>query len=329
MLTTPVTGPKVWTGAEISKSTDWLHQLDAAQLRELDRIVQQLDSDAPFRPEDYPHLGALMAKVRRELTQGRGFVLLRGVPVENAALADLERLYLTLGRFLGKPISQNSYGDMLGHVRDEGKRFRTQGDTRGARGYLSNEALMFHADLGDVVGLLCVRKAIQGGQSSICSSAAVYNEILAEHPEYLPVYYRGFAFRSIEADGAPVEWRLPLYMYEQGLLSSAIRRMAVETSRLNGVPYTDLENAALEHFDRTAARADLRYDMDLEPGDIQLLNNFTTFHARTDFVDADDPAQKRHLLRLWLQLPDGRSFLRKYPTIYDGVAHTIERAASN
>lgn len=329
LLMTPVTGPSSWKAADIAATSDWLVHFDAAHVGEVDKIAKQISSIGDletFRPKDYPHLSEIMANARHHLMEGRGFVLLRGFPVKRYDLKQTELLYLALGRFLGRPISQNSYGDLLGHVRDEGKRVMTKGNTKGARGYLSNEALLFHTDLGDVVGLLCIRKSLEGGMSSISSSMTVYNQILAEHPEYLPAYYNGFPFKSVEADGAPIEWRLPVYTYHNGILSCAIRRMAIETARLNDMPYTDLENKAVEHLDRTAARQDLRYDMNLEPGDIQLLNNFITFHARTDFVDADDPAEKRHLLRLWLQLPDGRSFLRKYPTIYDGIAHTINRS---
>ena len=328
MLMTPVTGPSVWKGADIAATTDWLIRFDDAHRRELDAIAKQIhsvDDLKTLQPDRYPHLSEIMAQAHRELMQRRGFVMLRGFPVDRYDLKQIELLFLALSTFMGKPVSQNSYGDLLGHVRDEGKRVMTKGNTKGARGYLSNEALLFHTDLGDVVGLLCIRKSLEGGMSSISSSMTVYNEILAEHPEYLPAYYNGFPFKSVEADGAPIEWRLPIYTYHNGMLSCAIRRMAIETARVNGVPYTDLENKALEHLDRTAARQDLRYDMNLEPGDIQLLNNFVTFHARTNFVDADDPAEKRHLLRLWLQLPDGRSFLRKYPTIYDGIPHTIDR----
>lgn len=329
-LTTPVTGPAVWRGADIAASNDWLLSLGHEHVVELARIIataRTIDQLDALDLGGYPALGGLLRTAHHHLTENRGFALLRGFPVERFSPAEIEIGYLAIGRFLGRRISQNSYGDVLGHVRDEGKRFKTKGDTRGVRGYLSNEALLFHTDLGDVVGLLCIKKAVSGGMSSISSSMTVYNEILAEHPEYLPAYYNGFAFRSIEADGKPIEWRLPVYSYHEGKLSCAIRRMAIETARINGMPYTDLENQALEHLDRTAARADLRYDMSLEPGDIQLLNNFVTFHARTDFTDADEPAEKRHLLRLWLQLPDGRSFLRRYPTIYDGVPHTIDRAA--
>ena len=47
--------------------------------------------------------------------------------------------------------------------------------------------------------------------------------------------------------------------------------------------------------------------MDLEPGDIQLLNNSVVLHARTDFVDYEEPERRRHLLRLWLNVETGRS----------------------
>jgi hypothetical protein len=332
ILRTAVTGPSVWEGSDIANSTDWVHLLEPLHVAEIDKISTRFESIAELeglRPEEFPHLESLMGRIHEGLTQGKGFVLLRGFPIERYDLPTTERLYLALGRFLGKPVSQNSYGDILGHVRDEGKRVTAKGaNTRGARGYLSNEALLFHTDLGDVVGLLCINKAAEGGMSSISSSMRVYNEILDKHPEYLPVYYNGFAFRSVEADGVPTEWRLPIYSYHEGKLSCAMRRMAIQTARLNGLPYTDLENAALEYLDWTAARADLRYDMSLEPGDIQLLNNYVTFHARTDFVDATETAKKRHLLRLWLQLPDGRAFLRRYHTIYDGIPHTIDRATA-
>jgi hypothetical protein len=325
LLQTPVTGPSVWVGSEIATRSDWIRHFDASHVAELDCLLAALATTDAVDLADFPRLAWLLDQAHQGLTKGCGFVLLRDFPVDRYSLAQTEQLYLALGRFLGTPISQNSYGDLLGHVRDEGKRVMSTGDTRGARGYLSNEGLLFHTDLGDVAGLLCLQTSLEGGMSSVTSSMTVYNEILATHPEYIPVYYNGFAFRSVEADGAPIEWRLPIFTYHNGLLSCAIRRMAIETARINGMPYTDLENAALEYLDKTAARADLRFDMKLERGDIQLINNFITFHARTNFVDADEPALKRHLLRLWLQLPDGRSFLRIYPTIYDGVPKTIFR----
>ena len=45
---------------------------------------------------------------------------------------------------------------------------------------------------------------------------------------------------------------------------------------------------------------------DMEPGDIQIVSNFSIFHARDAFIDYSEPKLKRHMLRLWLGLPEGR-----------------------
>lgn len=326
--TQPVTGPAVWNAEQIAGSDAWRRKISQAALDELPALLATAKSET-INPEHAPRFPALMrvvSEIKVDLLEGRGFLLLQGFPVDRFTVPEIETLFLAIGRLAGKPISQNSYGELLAHVRDEGKRITTVGQVKGVRGYLSNEKLLFHTDLGDAVGLLCIRKAKEGGQSSISSSMAVYNEILRTRPDLLPVYFNGFALRSTEADGVPTEWRLPVYSYEKGVLSCAIRRAMIETSRLNGVPYTAQENEALEYLDAMAARQDLRYDMQLEPGDIQFLNNYVTFHSRTAFVDYDEPEKKRDLIRLWLQLPGGRTQMAKYPVLYDGIPATLARA---
>lgn len=319
ILNRPVEGPSAWRHTDVSGRADWLWHLDRTELEELAGLLR---TEKPAAT-DFRGLESLVRRCVNELQNGRGFVVLRGFPIDRYAEPAIERLYLALGRLMGTPVSQNSYGDIIGHVRDEGKRYRTTGDIRGARGYLSNEALLFHSDLSDVVGLLALSKALEGGLSTITSSMTIYNEALARHPEYLPVYYKGFPYLNNEAGGDQSELRVPVYTYHQGMLSFAIRRNMIETARLNGVHFSELELAALQFLDETAARPDLRLDMELEPGDIQLLNNYVIVHSRTKYTD--NPARPRHLLRLWLQLPTGRAFLSRYPTIYDGIPKTLSR----
>ncbi|VTU45390.1 Taurine catabolism dioxygenase TauD, TfdA family (plasmid) [Variovorax sp. SRS16] len=324
----PVTGPAVWNASDIARRSDWKVQFEPAAAKELPSLLEYCRANPVSEQvgaERFPALHRQMQSIRNDLLHGAGFALLRGFPVEQYPTSAVEALFLALGKLVGKPISQNSYGDVLGHVRDEGKRITTVGETKGVRGYLSNEKLLFHTDLGDAVGLLCIKQAKEGGMSSMSSSMSVYNEILASRPDLLPPLFNGFLLRSTEADGVPVEWRLPVYSYDNGVLSCAIRRAMIETSRLNGVPYTSQENEALEYLDAVAARPDLRYDMKMEPGDIQFLNNYVTFHSRTEFVDFEELEQKRHMLRLWLQFPGGRAHMAKYPVLYDGVPATLVR----
>src|ERR1700722_2909199 len=238
-----VTGPSAWTGAKARGDKDWVVRLTADHVRELQRLNDHLKKDAAasLGQHDLPALSAVMKQAHSDLTKGRGFVLLRGFPVDQFNMEEIERLYLGLGRFLGTPISQNSYGDLLTHVRDEGKKYQTTTDLKGARGYRSNEALLFHTDLGDIVGLLCIQKAPEGGRSSISSSMTVFNEAVRHHPEYIPVYFNGFPLLNLEEGGDPKEYRIPVYSEQDGVISCAIRRNTIETAKLNGVKFTDLE----------------------------------------------------------------------------------------
>jgi hypothetical protein len=323
-----VTGPSAWTGAKARGDKDWVVRLTDDHVRELQRLNDNPKNTAAtsLREDDLPALRAVMKQAHSDLTKGRGFVLIKGFPVDKFNMEEIERLYLGLGRLLGTPISQNSYGDLLTHVRDEGKKYQTTTDLKGARGYRSNEALLFHTDLGDVVGLLCIQKAVEGGRSSISSSMTVFNEAIRHHPEYIPVYFNGFPLLNLEEGGDQKEYRIPIYSEQDGIISCAIRRNTIETAKLNGVKFTDLELKALSFLDQTAAREDIRFDMDLEPGDIQLINNYITLHSRTHFTDGDTPQLKRDLIRLWLQLPDGRAYLRRFGTIYDGIPKTLSRS---
>jgi hypothetical protein len=204
---------------------------------------------------------------------------------------------------MGAPLYQNPQGEILGHVYDQG---RTYGNID-VRGYETNAYLPYHTDAGDMVGLLCLRRAVKGGISSIVSSVTVHNEILAQHPEYLGLLYNGFYYIRREAaltEHGVSERPIPVFGCRDGVVSCRYIRNQINAGAVKrDVPLTTLEKAALDFFDEQTRRPDLRLDMDLEAGDIQFINNYTTVHSRTEFVDGPEPHQKRHMLRLWLKFP--------------------------
>ena len=65
--------------------------------------------------------------------------------------------------------------------------------------------------------------------------------------------------------------------------------------------HTQIE--ALDEMARIAASPELYLDMSIGEGDIQFLNNRAILHGRTDYEDAVEIATRRHMLRLWLQMP--------------------------
>ncbi|HEX2441574.1 MAG TPA: TauD/TfdA family dioxygenase [Methylomirabilota bacterium] len=317
---TPITGPKAWRGADLATDPSWIVTFTAAELAEIDRARAAARASGralgEVTREHFP-LGALTARladVLREIHHGRGFVVLRGLPVERYSDDDVGLILWGLGRHLGSPLYQNPQGDLLGHVYDHG---RTYGNID-VRGYETNAYLPYHTDAGDMVGLLCLRRSLEGGLSSIVSSVTVHNEILAAHPEYLGLLYNGFYYIRREAaltERGISDRPIPVFGYADGMVSCRYIRNQINAGAVKReVPLTTFEKAALDFLDEQTRRPDLRLDMDLHLGDIQLINNYTILHSRTGFKDGELPHQKRHMLRLWLKFPTPWPLSAEFPT---------------
>ena len=306
----PVTGPKAWRGAELARNPAWNITLSATDLAELDRALATAKATGlPLEQITRAHfpldgMAGRLNAVLDEIYDGRGFVVLRGLPVERYRDEDVGLIFWGMGRYLGAPLYQNPKGDLLGHVFHDTTRKYGDPDVRG---YISNVYLPYHTDGCDLVGLLCLRRAPVGGLSSLVSSVTVYNEILAHHPEYLEMLYDGFYYirREEVYTGTGVsEEPVPVFGAKDGVVSCRYLRRQIDAGAARrGVPLTEMERAALDYVDELTSRPDIRLDMDFEPGDIQLCNNYTILHSRTEFVDGPEPNQKRHLLRLWLKFP--------------------------
>jgi hypothetical protein len=248
------------------------------------------------------------------MRDGRGFLVLRGLPVERHGDDEVGLIFWGLGRYLGTPLHQNPQGDLLGHVYDHG---RTYGNID-VRGYETNAYLPYHTDAGDMVGLLCLRRSLEGGLSSIVSSVTVHNEILAQHPEYLGLLYNGYYYIRREAaltERGVSERPIPVFGNQDGVVSCRYIRNQINAGAVKReVPLTTFERAALDFLDEQTRRPDLRLGMDLQAGDIQFINNYTILHSRTGFVDGPEPDQKRHMLRLWLKFPKPWPLSDEFPT---------------
>ena len=261
-----------------------------------------------FGKADFP-LNAQALKLPQhanELENGRGFMLMRGLPIERYSDDDINIIYYGIGLHLGEPVRQNPKGELLGSVMNVG-------DTRlkTTRVYETNLYLPYHSDPSDVVGLLCVRKAKSGGVSSLVSVAAVYNEILEHHPEFLGLYYRPMYFAHL---CEPLPSLSPIFSHHQGKLSCRYLRQYIELGHeIREQPLSKVEFEALDLFDSIIHKASIRVDMMLEPGDIQFANNYAVLHSRTEFEDDANPALHRKLLRLWLKMPNAQTLAPEFP----------------
>lgn len=265
-----------------------------------------------------PTLAPLLEQIGRELEQGCGIVRLRGLPVQKYSSAELETLFMGICRHLGVPVYQNSHGQILRQICDEGSEVGSRyGQLDSAHGvFLSSRArtastaeLRFHTDRTDVVGLLCVGRASSGGVSKVASTVAVHNQILARRPDLLELLYQDY-YRSRlgeETGGERVVYALPIFAVRDGKFTSHYSRTYIEAAQL--LPeVTKMSDAQWEALDLLAEIAEeICLDMVLEPGDIQLLNNHVIYHARTAFENDPQRGMERRLYRIWLCVPNNRS----------------------
>lgn len=321
-----IDGPSAWTGTELRDSDAWLFHLGEAHLAELDAAMRAT-REKPIMEigrEDFalPSLGPELAGILDELLDGRGFVLMRGLPVERYTREEVARIYWGLGAHLGRAVSQNAKGHLLGHVRNLDK------DTQdpAVRIYQTTERQTYHTDSCDVVGLLCLQKAKSGGLSSLVSSTTVYNEMVRRRPELAAALFKPFATdrRGEVPEGMQPYFMLPVFNEYEGYLSTIYQRRYIDSAqRFPEVPrLTEEEREAMDLFDSLAEDPDLHLNMAFEPGDMQFLCNHTILHDRTAFEDWPEPERRRHLLRLWLSPPRGRplppAYAQRYTTVEIG-----------
>jgi hypothetical protein len=313
VLKRPIEGAAAWRGEDLKDETSWSHRLSPAAIATIEAALATVKARGRAFPgfvrDDFPIDGELAADLRRwarELEDGRGFLLVRGLPVERWSEDDVRIVCYGLGLHMGTPVRQNPKGDLLGTVANVGDVSK-----KTTRVYETNLYLPYHSDLSDVVGLLCVRPAKAGGLSSLVSVAAVYNELLARSPEYLGLYYKPWHFAHLGEDRPTPS---PIFSVHEGRLSCRYLRQYVEVGHeLVGAPLSRVEVEALDAFDAVIHDARIRLDMMLEPGDLQFANNYAVLHSRTGFEDHDEPRLRRMMLRLWLKMPGARTLAPDFP----------------
>ena len=306
----PYSHPSAWYGKDLAKSTEWMIRLDEGELSELEAALDRVKTAGLQIPgiskADFPlpRLQPRLEEIKRELADGRGFVLLRGLPVEKLSKMDAAIMYWGLGTHLGPAFAQNAQGDVLGHVRDIGVNWKTN---MKARGYQTHMKIPFHNDSTDVVGLMCLRKARKGGESRLVSSTAIYNEFLARRPDLLDVMMQPLYVdrRGEESEGQNPYYVQPCFNFVDGRLFVRYNRTFIESAqRFPDVPrLTPRHIEAMDLMDALCDDPGICLDMGFEPGDIQLVCNYVVLHSRNDFEDWEDPDRRRHLLRLWVNIP--------------------------
>ena len=300
-----VGGPRAWLAREQRELSDWEYRLSETEVAELVDTARRLDRSTPqpigfadLTVESFPlrSVAATLRSVLEELLEGRGFALIRGVPTDELSVREGELLMWGVGLHLGIPIPQNAAGDLVVHVRDQGRRFSDPT----VRAYETSERLEYHTDSGDIAGLLCLKPAKRGGVSTIASATAIHDEMVRRRPDLAQLLHEPWLRVTLlekRIRRRAICERLGDRLYF-GYGRMYLERASQESSEIP--PLTRDQIAALDLVDELANHPDFRLDMHFSPGDIQFLNNYAILHARTEYEDWPEPERKRDLCRLWI-----------------------------
>ena len=304
----PIGSAAAWTGAGLAGDPSWVQPLTEAEREELRRAILPLRGRplAEIHKDSFPlpELQSSLRRWREELRTGRGFVLVRGVPVEACTRDDAGRLYWLLGRHLGDAVPQNGAGDLLCDIRDTG----ADPAKPSTRLYTTRAEQDFHTDAADIIGLLALKPAKSGGVSRLVSSVSVFDAVAARRPDLAPLLFDDWFFHlhGEFPPGAPAYFKMPICRWDGVHLATFFLGWYIRRAQLlDGVPkLTADQEELLALFEATANDPALYLDMEFCPGDVQWLKNSVILHKRTAYEDFDDPERKRHLLRLWLTARD-------------------------
>ncbi|MBV7482899.1 TauD/TfdA family dioxygenase [Bordetella sp. BOR01] len=316
--------PLAWTADQVRQDPAWKLHLSAEQADGVQAALahaKRLDKPLlAMEQADFPLPAASRAALRQaiDMTQGRwGMCLVKGFPVDDWSEDDTRLAYWGMSLYMGVGRTQNRASQVMNDVRDAGGEYKV----KGGRGYNTNAGLDFHQDSCDVVALLCRRTAKSGGTSKVVSSLALRDEVRKRRPDLIPVLESPF-FHSYQGTQDPIQppyYRCPIFGSHPEYFSARTNRKNTVAAQRDfpEVPrLTAAQVQALDLLDELMPSDAFCYSMELERGDMQLLNNYVTLHSRTPFEDYEEPDRKRHLLRLWLAIPGSQPLPEDWAEYY-------------
>ena len=340
LFTKDLPPPRPWLREDLERDQSWIHPLTETEIQDLESALRVVlatgKTEFELSTADFPLTPAvekLLTTIMDATQSNYGVCLVRGFPVERWTAPQMRTLFWCMGLRCGVPRPQGKPSHFVSDVRDAGGQYR--GGT--GRGYNTNSKLDFHADGSDIVGLMCLQVAKSGGSSLITSSYAAFNELQKLRPDLAEVLQQPFYFgrQGEHAAEEPPYYLASIVGFKNGRFACRHIRNHINGGQLT-VPelprLTAIQNEAMDMFDALLGREDLCYHMYLQKGDFQFLNNHVNLHARTEYEDFDEPEKRRHLLRLWLSLPQAAalpdSWLATYKDVNQGALRGGFRGAN-
>jgi alpha-ketoglutarate-dependent taurine dioxygenase len=313
----PFQGRGAWRGADFADSDAWTYRLPPAALAELDSAMRRIRDARREIPTltmaDFPApcFAADGAALRKEVQSGSGFVLIRGLPSDSYSDEEAAVIYWGIATYLGIPIPQNVKDEHLFSVRDEGYNFQRDYGVTGVRISRTASAIDFHTDSSaayagytpDIVSLLALRTAKNGGSTGIVSAQTLHNILREERPDCLQRLYEPYYFdrRAELRPGESPTLSAPVFTCGESLSIRYFRFNLLKGHETAGAPLTEADLEAIDFLESVFRREELALTFQMERGDMQFVNNRFVLHSRTAFQDHAEPDRRRNFLRLWMR----------------------------
>ena len=256
--------------------------------------------------------------VLESLEIGKGWEI-----IKNVDLTSPEETFVNIMKEFGEVVHQNNLGDLVSHIKNIGAtkdkvlnegvlKSKNENQTKN-RPYQSNLELEFHTDLADLAFLLCIEPAQVGGESKVVNSKEVYNYMKGHYPEDLKVLdepYHIMHQTKSKPDGKNHLITYPIFReYQEHLSSFMLRTFTLITHEKLNISLSNERKQALNRVDQVAK--ELCTTFKLEKGDLLIMNNHRTYHARTAFEGSE-----RYLLRGWVCPPNNQPLHPDYSALY-------------
>lgn len=313
------TSAMAWRRSSFASPTDYSVVFSDADRAELTAAVRRLAAGGRLDPIHaltraeflLPKLGPRLAAAYEDVRAGRGFVVLRGLPIDGLSLEEFTAAVWGIGTWFGYPLSQNAQGELVSYVVDA-----TSVDAT-PRMYRSNLELRLHTDVTAMIALACWQPAQEGGDSFLASALTIHDEIKRRAPHLLEPLYRGYHYHRLGEEGPGEEpvtpYRMPVFAIRNGQLSCRYQRAGIAAGeRALGHALSEIDLQALNLFDEVARAPENRLAFSLERGEMVVVNNYTVLHARTQFTEYPEPERRRRLVRLWLDADGFRDVPREF-----------------
>ncbi|KAM6531539.1 hypothetical protein FSOLCH5_000999 [Fusarium solani] len=289
-----------WTGNQFADESDYIHTLSESDLQEAEdalRVFKALGLDGDLVSRDnfpLPTLGPRLDEIRRDVHDGKGFGVIRGLDPHKYSIEDLTVMYLGIQSYIANRHGrQDRKGNMLVHIVADNSSKLKAGHHRHSTSPI---------EAGDVVSWLTRSTAASGGKCIIASAYTVYNVLAVSRPDMIRTLARSdwpFAIPRFQCR--------PVLFHHEGRVIMNFGRVALTGNAVHPRPanlptVTPRQMEALDAIEAIAKAAQL--EISTQAGDIHFINNLAVLHRREGFVNGEAPRERRHLVRMRLRDDD-------------------------